>query len=140
MMMVSPSQRIEVSALEIDGRPVPASGVASASSRPRVVAALNRPIPSSLWTVLVDGRRLTVPTGDRALGRLAIAVPTTFQPGSRHLLEIGAGPAHRSTSFTVIGPLEAAISTRLHDLQAEDSVNLLTTVAFSRPVADRVLA
>src|SRR5436309_767335 len=115
--MVSPAQRLEVSTLEIDGHPVPATGAAVASLHPRVIAGLSHPIPSSLWTVLVDGRRLPIPAVDRNLGRLAIAVPTTFQPGSRHLLEIAAGPARRRASFTVIRPLEATISSRLHDLQ-----------------------
>src|SRR5207237_2863425 len=140
ILMVSPSQRIEVSTLEIDGHPVPSAGQALASSRPRVMATLSHPIPSGLWSVAVDGRRLPIPSGDRSLGRLAIAVPDAFQPGSRHLLEIAAGPARRRAPFTVIRPLEAAISTRLHDLQAAATVNLLTTVQFSRPVKDRVLA
>ena len=140
ILMVSPSQRIEVSTLEIDGHPVPSAGQALASSRPRVMATLSHPIPSGLWSVAVDGRRLPIPSGDRSLGRLAIAVPDAFQPGSRHLLEVAAGPARRRAPFTVIRPLEAAISTRLHDLQAAATVNLLTTVQFSRPVKDRVLA
>jgi spore germination protein YaaH len=139
-LSLSPFQRLEVSALELDGRTVPLSGEAVASAHPRVVVGVNRPVPHGLWQVAIDGRLLTIPPGGRDLRRVAIAVPTALRPGSHHTIEVFAGRAHRRVSFSVAPPLDAVVSMKLHDLHALDSASVLTTVRFTRPVRDRLLA
>ncbi|HYM51251.1 MAG TPA: glycosyl hydrolase family 18 protein [Candidatus Limnocylindrales bacterium] len=139
-LVLGPSQEIQVSALEVDGRTIAPSGLTIASAHPRLTVALSRAVPQSLWQVSVDGRPVAIPAAPRNLRRVAIAMPSGLPPGSRHVIDVFAGPVHRWATFRVAPALVATVAMRLHALEATNHVTVLTTVHFSRVVKDRILA
>jgi spore germination protein YaaH len=114
--------------------------VPDASSTPTVLVQLSQAIPPGLWRALLDGRVLPVPELTHEVQQLAIRVPGPLAIGSRHTLQIFAAGAQTSVRFQVAPALKAEVSMRLADLVADQPASVDTTVHFSRPVSDRVLA
>ncbi len=139
-LVLLPGPRIDVRDLELDGHQVAAAFVPSVSTHPQLRVEVDRPLSPRQWRVVLDGRPLRVPIKDGRHRLLDLTLPGPLDLGSRHTLQVSAGSTAKELTFEVVPPLDAAITMRLHNLQADRLAGIETTVRFSRPVADREVA
>src|SRR5438445_445074 len=133
-----PAPPVHLQAVELDARPASTHQAAQVSPRPRLVVAIDRAIPATSWRILFDGKPIKPPDPGSPTRLLELSLPGPLALDSRHVIEIGAPGLSSRFVLRVVPPLQATVSIRMVDLQADQPANIRVTVHFSQPVADRM--
>jgi spore germination protein YaaH len=137
-LVIFPAPTVRLQAVELDARPISMHQVTQVSPRPRLVVAIDRAIPATSWHITFDGKPVTAVDSGAPTRLLELALPGPLPLGSRHVIELGAPGLSKRFVFSVVPPLQATLSIRMVDLQADQPANVRVTVRFSQPVADRI--
>jgi len=139
-LVIFPAPPVHLQAVELDARPASTHQAAQVSPRPRLVVAIDRAIPATSWRILFDGKPIKPPDPGSPTRLLELSLPGPLALDSRHVIEIGAPGLSSRFFLRVVPPLQATVSIRMVDLQADQPANIRVTVHFSQPVADRMQA
>jgi spore germination protein YaaH len=131
---------VNVREVQLDGQALARVVVPKVSPNPRLVVRINHPLASKEWRVYLDGNRLQLPASGDRMRTLDLTLPGPLALGSHHSVQVLAGRGKANLAFRVVPPLQASIDMRLQGLQTNRAVDVVSTLSFSRPVADRELA
>ena len=136
-MLFFPIHRLEVQAVELDGRAVVPAAEPEVSPRPHLKIRINQSLAIQDWRVLLDGQPVPLSVAETRLRLLDMALPGPLPYRSRHTVQVFTGGTGTRLAFRIVPPLTATVVMRLYHLEAGAPASVQTTVQFSRPVADR---